>query len=688
MKVESKKSFEEKKNMLIHIIFLLFALMIELFVCNLRTFQSLLYCEKDISEYPVQLDCAQLLPNGDLVLDDDVAYVSIIVDNEKIKNIYIDVDVIGNNGNQNNENGICDLSLYIQDELISGGESKIRSVTERTIMHSVEASHFIFFESFGNAKIIQLELKPQNGNILRFNSIKLNSCRPILFSVIRVVFFLLLMELCYLFCPGSWAWKRYALASGKRGRAVLWIFYICVIMLAVFLMSGNTLMWNSSFNPYAELAEAITDGHLYVGEAPSEITELEGKLLSWGDHDGRIMFDHALYKGKYYIYFGILPMLTMYLPYYIATNHNLPDAAAVLLMTIIIIPGVYFILKEVIRRWFQETPFAILLLFTMAAISGMGVPALVSAPQVYTVAVMSGVLLTIYGTLFWLKAMPFWEHPVFLFVGSGCMALVAACRPNLLVYSLLIIPFCIYSYKEYTHEKVTKKHVATAVCVFIVPYILVAACVMYYNWVRFESPFQFGMIYNMTSIPSRDTAVDIFEMIPLAVYEYLFKTIEFNRGFPFIKWHYEGCVKEYSGTIYYYRTIGYGLFAQNPLLFVLFLTPFLRLKHKKAVSIMLVCTFITTMFFICMDTYMTQLITTRYSLEFSFLLYIMADITILLIWTGTEVKQNHIIIWLFVTVNMVSVLIGGLSFFGGPEFSIKEGNPELYYRIFYLFNIL
>ena len=107
MNTEVEKKYLQNKSVRIHVIFLIFAVLLELFACNFRTFQSLFYCEKDISEYPVQLDNVQMLPNGDLLLDYDAAFISIIVGNEKINNIYIDVDVIGEGTDQNNA---CDVT--------------------------------------------------------------------------------------------------------------------------------------------------------------------------------------------------------------------------------------------------------------------------------------------------------------------------------------------------------------------------------------------------------------------------------------------------------------------------------------------------------------------------------------------------------------------------------------------------
>ncbi len=681
------KEIRNKRTYTIHIFFLIFALVVEIFVCNIRTFQSMFYKERDILEYPVQIDNAHLLSNGDLELDGDSAFISIIIDDEKIHNIYIDVETECAVA-PDTEKGVCDLTLYVQDELVSGGVSKPRSVVKRKLLNSIESSHYVFFESFGNAKLIQLELHPQNGKVVHFNSIKLNARRPMLFSFIRVLFFVLLMESFYLFRPASWAWQRNAFSPGKMGHAVLMFLYLGFILTVFFFMSSNPLMWQEDFNPYAELARAVTEGRLYVGEASQEIAALEGQLLSWGKIDERVMFDYALYHGKYYVYFGIFPMLVMYLPYLLATGRDMPDAVAMLGIVVILIPGIYALLREMIRRLFVKTPFALMLILTVTIILGSGIPILLSGPQVYSVAILFGVLLTVWGIFLLTKALPFAEHPWLLLFGSSCMALVAACRPTLLLYSLIVIPYVFISYRAYMQDVAKRRKAWVSMVALIVPYATVAFCLMYYNWLRFESPFQFGMIYNMTNIPSRSTAIDVPEMVVLAAFEYLFKPIEYDHLFPFILGHYDECIKEYSGTIYYYRTQGFGLFAVNPVLWILFAIPFIPAKKRKGLTTLVLVTLAVAAFYICFDTYITQWITTRYSLEFSLLMFFVADLLWLTIWERSEAGWNSTVIWLFVSVNIVSALINLLAFFSGPSYQLKFGNTELFYNIFYLWHFL
>ena len=47
-------------------------------------------------------------------------------------------------------------------------------------------------------------------------------------------------------------------------------------------------------------------------------------------------WDRAFYNGKYYCYFGIVPALVFYLPYYLVTGHMLKTKILALLLVVII----------------------------------------------------------------------------------------------------------------------------------------------------------------------------------------------------------------------------------------------------------------------------------------------------------------------------------------------------------------
>ncbi len=82
---------------------------------------------------------------------------------------------------------------------------------------------------------------------------------------------------------------------------------------------------------YNLLVDGFADGHLYMKAEP------DPRLLALppAERPGSapFMLDASLYKDRYYLYFGVSPVMTSYLPYAVLTGHDLPEAwAAVLFM--------------------------------------------------------------------------------------------------------------------------------------------------------------------------------------------------------------------------------------------------------------------------------------------------------------------------------------------------------------------
>ena len=80
---------------------------------------------------------------------------------------------------------------------------------------------------------------------------------------------------------------------------------------------------------------------------------VEGLLTLW---------DRALYEGKFYVYFGVAPVLLVYYPFYFLTGALPTDAT---LMGILSVAGVAFItllFLELVRRFAPHAPFLLVLL--------------------------------------------------------------------------------------------------------------------------------------------------------------------------------------------------------------------------------------------------------------------------------------------------------------------------------------
>ena len=139
----------------------------------------------------------------------------------------------------------------------------------------------------------------------------------------------------------------------------------------------------------------------------------------------------------------------------------------------------------------------------------------------------------IWGILLWFKGLNTDNRkPLHFLLGSLCMALSVGCRPQSVLICAVALPlFASYFIKDkYFFKKQGIKELITLAA----PFVAVAAVIMYYNYIRFGSPFDFGSAYNLTT---NDVTRRGFSLgrTGLGIFTYLFQTPSLIATFPFIE---------------------------------------------------------------------------------------------------------------------------------------------------------
>ena len=205
----------------------------------------------------------------------------------------------------------------------------------------------------------------------------------------------------------------------------------------------------------------------------------------------------------------------------------------ILINVAFIISGAYFLLRAIIKKYFPGASLGVLILCQFMLILGCGALLIVNPPTFYNMPGSLALALTLWGLYFWQRASRSCRiHPGFLAAGSLLMALVAACRPQMLVGSFLIIPI----FWGHVRSALTQKQFKSCALNFIqaaLPYMIVAALVMYYNFARFGSPFDFGANYNLTTNDMTHRGFHL-DRLPFGLFTYLFQTPALIGHFPFM----------------------------------------------------------------------------------------------------------------------------------------------------------
>ncbi len=280
---------------------------------------------------------------------------------------------------------------------------------------------------------------------------------------------------------------------------------IAVITIAVCIVPmGDLPIWNGQVaghrNQYELMAEALLDGKIELDYGDTEgLESLENPYDPEERKQSGVKYhwDHAYYEGHYYMYFGIVPVLLLFLPYRVITGEALTTFHGTQVFTAIAIAGIFMLFYRLSRRFFPKLHMGLYLCLS-AAFSVMSFWYASAEPALYCTAITAAVALEIWSIYFFVWAV--WgesrENRQILLAAVGALlgALVFGCRPTVALANVLVIPMlAVFLRGRKFSLKLFGKLAAAAS-----PYVIVGVCLMLYNYVRFADPFEFGQAYQLT----------------------------------------------------------------------------------------------------------------------------------------------------------------------------------------------
>jgi hypothetical protein len=553
--------------------------------------------------------------------------------------LYLDIKSTYENGEQAPVN----LSFLLEDE----GNTYPYQLSEITIYPTVEKSKYIKLHSYGDVSFLCVTMETDEDAVLEVDGVLWNARVPFFISWLRIALIFALLGMLCILKPSSriytyeWKWAQKALPAGA-------LIFVNIIVFFV-LARSNTAFVNpvwTHHGQYQRLAQSMAEGRLDIDVGDSELLKSIAELQNPYDSEYRMenvknaydVWDTAYYNGKFYVYFGVLPVIVFYLPFYLITHGAFPTWIAVFVCCVAAMGGMYYLVGQICRKWFKELPFAWQLVLSFIASGSISLYCALLRPDFYYLPVVMALALSLWGLGLVFSASLLMEENdekedvdkgfevkvIIRLAGSSlCLALTAGCRPQFLVASflalMLLVPIMLKNRKKYKSVQIIRR-----IAFFILPYIIVAVLIMLYNYMRFDSVFDFGANYNLTTNDMTKRGFNL-ERIPDGIWMYLFKPISISLIFPFVE--RAQFVSEYLGTTamdYMYGGVMYthaillsivGIFAVKD-----------RLKEKKALSFTILSILLALVVIIA-DTEMAGLLN-RYYMDFLWLLVLPAVIVL------------------------------------------------------------
>ena len=548
-----------KKEYLKIILIFILAVLLEVIVFNITSYRTLLG-KFETKNYKA--------PEYEYT-DENFAYIELKDIKNKVASLKVDYS-------ENIE--VAEYKVYFADQT----STEYQYLTTKTYIPNYEKSEYIPLYLSGNVEKIMVVVDLATYNSNGIENISINEKIPFEFNFAR--FSILLLSIALIYCIKFTNIFNIDY-SEKNFKQEL----ILVAVLAIFFLLVSGINNYSSSEPDVQLydEEKTIDKGLYNVEFVNSLKQGKFHLLidpteeflnlenpydfitrGTTTRDVDYKWDTAYYKGHFYIYFGILPAILIFLPYNLLTGEYLKISIVVLVFSLLVLILLKEILLKLVVRYFKNIPFKNVFAFLIIICSGTLVMYANGMSRVYELVIITGLYFALQGILFILKSLENDKNKhINIFWGSLFLALSVACRPTDLLISIVILPYLISLFIKYVKNiKENKINLLKLILAVGIPYITVGISLMYYNFVRFGNVFDFGAKYQLTINNMLELGSRIFT-IPTGIMANLFKVPNFVPYFPFIT--HSNDYLSFYGSYYIENLIG-GLFMIAPICFFIF----------------------------------------------------------------------------------------------------------------------
>lgn len=624
------------------------------------------------------------------------------------------------------EGYLVKATVFAQDE----GNSYTYQLGEgRVLLGAVPENEWMKIYPYGRVKnlYVRLETADQKGMaaagamgdlVCRMKGVELNGRMPFVFRPVRALVLFGVLLVFWALRKNS-AWIRIPFeaksGSGKRKRLAAAVLYTAALLSAAafFVRINPACQKNLALHhaQYQELARALAEGRTSVGAADPALLEVENPYDTINLLANQIHYqaDYAYFAGNYYVYFGIVPELLLYLPCYLLTGQDLSNYLAVFAFYAGFIIASAGLVYELMKRFFPKSPFYLYGIGVFMLTGSYSGFYLLLRPDLYHVPIAASCMFTAAGLWLYLAGLNRSRGKAPLYaLGSLCLALTAGCRPQFVLFAVLALPLF---GKELFGKKLLEKEAfekgllengrvraetaegkrktrgtalrrnmgAGQLAALAAPYLLVAAGLMYYNAVRFGSPFDFGASYSLTSNDMTHRGFNL-ERILYGIWYFLFQPAHLEANFPYLK--SAAIETDYLGKMVSESCFG-GIFACSMLTLPVFLFYRLRRQFKDRAAWWTGVLAAAVALVICAVDASGAGILQRYSSDISFGIFLAALIALPALegWAREKGVEGGFLLWLRAALLLHLAFLFLILIQSDGSINLLAGNPALYYKL-------
>ncbi len=301
--------------------------------------------------------------------------------------------------------------------------------------------------------------------------------------------------------------------------------------------------------------------------------------------------DMTYFKGRYYLYFGAAPAITLFLPFKVLTGLYFPESLA----CVVFCAGGYIasltLFLAMRRRHFPECSTGIVWLGTLMLGMGNFCVVMLTRAQFYEVPISGAYCFSSCALLLLYYALSHGRRRrACLWLASAAFGLAVASRPNFVLASVVlgVAWLCLWRERAGTQPKNRRRELAWDAAALALPLAGIIAGLLIYNFERFDSPFNFGQKIQLSGSDQMHMSLLAWQVIPTNLYYYFWAPAQFGRFFPFVD-----IVRPYSGTpkVYYGVEDPFGILTNMPCFWLALAAPaawLVYFRRRRAIGWMLV----------------------------------------------------------------------------------------------------
>lgn len=483
----------------------------------------------------------------------------------------------------------ADYQIDFADE--TNASYRVRTgLVSGSVYNEIDATQYVVCDFSGAVSKLRIRFTGIGDEHITLRAVSVNEPYPSHFSYFRVILLMLGVAFVWLF-KRSVNFRRPIGESFSMTKAVTAVLIIVAVIIAAILGSINIdlsedFKLNKGNQLTQEQVDALEEGQIELLTQPSDKILAMENPYDWsarleGDV-GYYLWDHVLYNGKYYSYYGSGPVFLLFLPYHQLTGHYFPSGIAGLLFNALglIFIGMTFYL--LMKKLFKDLPLSMYTAALVMIFAACGVWYCTVWVNFYEIAQSSGFAFVAMGAYFLVSSNVIGEgkiRPSRALLSSLFLAFAVTCRPTTAVWCVAAVAFIVAGVFKLRREEHPdkKRYIVYLVCA-LAPFAVIGGAQAVYNYVRFGSFTDFGIAYSLTINDFTHTEFHT-QLAAIGFFDYLFAAPSFSGTFPYI----QTTLSTLGVNGYYFVATdnGVGLFFRALPMFFLFAAPFMLRRIDK-----------------------------------------------------------------------------------------------------------